>query len=477
MDDQKQPQPTPNGLSPGQMWHTYQRYPYLLAKVVLFLLVVTALIFVMRSVEAVLFPLFASLLIAYLLDPAVDWFEERKVSRPVAISLFLFAGIVATALFALVLYPTVVRTASMIVDRLPALAEVIQTQTLPWLRERGVEVPQTLSDAFEEYGETVKNSLPNIAQKVSGWIGGVLSGAGGVLASLLNIVMIPIFTFYFLRDFDQMTAAIGKYLPTSRRDFLLDRTLKADEVVGAWFRGQVEVAGILAALYAVGLGGLFGWLGIGMLSGVAIGILTGLLNVIPYFGVLIGIVLSSLLVLIDWHGWAGPIGVVVVFSVVQVLEGYVITPKIVGEKVGLSPVTVIIVLLLGSELFGLLGVLLAIPVAGVVRVLLPDILAVYTSSPFFTGKLPYELDSQDDPTPSAGATDAQHQTSKTTSPAATDAPAPEPASPEDVAAKAAVAEADAHDTPPTDPEHAKNAQTEENSADVGSENAEDDSMS
>ncbi len=379
------------GLSPAQLWHYYHRYPFLLAKACLFGLAIGALFFVMRSVEAVLFPLLASLLVAYLLDPAVDWFEERKISRTVAISIFMVAGLVTSALFILVLYPTVVRTAAKIVDRLPLLAEVLQSQTLPWLRERGVEIPPTFSLAFDEYGATLQEHLPNLVQKITGWVGGIVTGAGGVVASLLNIVMIPLFTFYFLRDFDLMTAALRQYIPLGRREVLLDRVQKSDVVVGAWFRGQVEVAGILAGLYAAGLGGFFGFLGIGSVTGIAIGVLTGLLNIVPYFGVLIGLILSTLLVLIDWHGWIGPIGVAIVFTIVQILEGYVITPKIVGEKVGLSPVTVIIVLLLGGELFGLTGVLLAIPVAGVIRVLLPDILAVYTASPFYTGNLPYEL--------------------------------------------------------------------------------------
>jgi predicted PurR-regulated permease PerM len=396
--------PTKNGtgLSAAQLWHYYHRYPFLLAKACLFALVIGGLFFVMRSVEAVLFPLLASLLVAYLLDPAVDWFEERKVSRTVAISIFMVAGVVTSALFVLVLYPTVVRTAAKIVDRLPLLAEVLQSQTLPWLRERGIEIPPTLSLAFDEYGATLQENLPNLVQKITGWVGGIVAGAGGVVASLLNIVMIPLFTFYFLRDFDLMTASLREYIPLGRREVLLDRVQKSDVVIGAWFRGQVEVAGILAGLYAAGLGGLFGFLGIGSVTGIAIGVLTGLLNIVPYFGVLIGIILSTLLVLIDWHGWMGPIGVAIVFTIVQILEGYVITPKIVGEKVGLSPVTVIIVLLLGGELFGLTGVLLAIPVAGVIRVLLPDMLGVYTASPFYTGKLPYDLVTEE--TPAIGST-------------------------------------------------------------------------
>ena len=391
------PQKSGTGLSAAQLWHHYHRYPFLLAKACLFALVIGAMFFLMRSVENVLFPLLASLLIAYLLDPAVDWFEERKVSRTVAISIFMVAGLVTSALFILVLYPTVVRTAAKIMDRLPLLAEVLQSQTLPWLRERGIEIPPTLSLAFDEYGATLQENLPSLVQKATGWFGGMVTGAGSVVASLLNIVMIPLFTFYFLRDFDRMTAALSEYIPAKKRDVLLDRVHKSDVVVGAWFRGQVEVAGILAVLYATGLGGLFGFLGIGSVTGIAIGVLTGMLNIVPYFGVLIGIILSTLLVLIDWHGWAGPIGVAVVFGVVQMLEGYVITPKIVGEKVGLSPVTVIIVLLLGGELFGLTGVLLAIPVAGVIRVLLPDILEMYSSSPFFTGNLPYDLVTSDAP--------------------------------------------------------------------------------
>jgi len=121
---------------------------------------------------------------------------------------------------------------------------------------------------------------------------------------------------------------------------------------------------------------------------VALGVLSGLLNIIPYVGFAVGFVLSVLVVLIEWSGWGAFIGVVAVFAIVQGLEGYLITPKIVGEKVGLSPVTVIIVLLVGGELAGLMGVLLAIPVAGAVKVILPDIAHRYRRSSYYTGNNP-----------------------------------------------------------------------------------------
>jgi predicted PurR-regulated permease PerM len=197
-----------------------------------------------------------------------------------------------------------------------------------------------------------------------------------------------VLTFFFLRDFDRMRLAAVEYLPAHNRDWWLERIAQMNVVVGAWFRGQVEVAAILSLLYAVGLGVVFGIAGIGVISGVAIGLLSGLLNIIPYFGFLIGIVLSVLLAVLDWHGLGPLIGVIVVFAVVQGLEGYVVTPRVVGEKVGLPPVVVIITLLIGGQVLGLLGVLLAIPIAGVIRVLVPDAIGWYRRSDLYTGAIP-----------------------------------------------------------------------------------------
>ncbi len=382
-----------SGMNPTQMWHYFRRYPYILAKVALWALAIGALFFIVRSVEAVLFPVAVSMLIAYLLDPTVDWFEERGVSRTITIILLITAGLVFAALFVLVLYPTIARQVANVVEKLPQLVVLFEDKLLPWAEtELGLEIPDTASAAMAEYGDTVRQQLPTVAERISQWAGGLLAKTGPILASLLNIVMIPIFTFYFLRDFDSMRLSTVEFIPEGGRDAILERVRRADDVVGAWFRGQVEVAGILAVLYSIGLGITFGFSGSGVLTGIAIGVVTGLLNIIPYFGVLIGVVLSSLIVILDWSGWGPPLGVAAVFIIVQTLEGYIITPKIVGEKVGLSPVVVIIVLLLGGELFGLLGVLLAIPIAGVVRVLLPDIIERYKATPFYTGELLYDLE-------------------------------------------------------------------------------------
>ena len=379
-------EPHPSGLTEAQIWNRYTRYPHLLAKLVIFLLVLGAIYTAFRAVENVLVPILVSLFIAYLLDPAVDVLEARGISRTRAILAFIAAGAMGTASFLLFLYPTIAHQLGGLVEGLPRLVEVVQHDVLPWAEVNlGVRVPDSVSATIAEYGVTLKAQLPTLTRAIGNGLLELWARTGAIAASLINLVMIPVFTFYFLRDFDRLRLGLVEYIPTANRDFTLERIRRMDEVVGAWFRGQVEVAVLLAILYAAGLAIVFGVAGVGVTAGIAVGLLAGLLNVIPYFGFVIGFVASVLLVLLDWSGPGPLIAVAAVFAIIQLLEGYVITPRIVGEKVGLSPVTVIIALLVGGEILGLLGILLALPIAGIIRVLWPDVVDWYKSSTFYTG--------------------------------------------------------------------------------------------
>lgn len=404
----------PSGLPPEVVWHRYTRYPFILARVATVAAGFFAVLWVLTAVDAVLFPVFLSLLLAYLLDPAVDWFEARGYSRTTGIALFIGIGAVGVTLFLVFLYPTIQHLIETVVEGVPRLIDILETQAVPWLEDlTGSNVPASWAALFEEYRGSLQAQLPGVLQRVARGVGDIWVRTGDVISGALNLVMIPIFTFYFLRDFDRMRLSLVDYLPQHNRDWLLTRFQRMDEVVGAWFRGQVEVALILAALYAIGLAITFGLSGIGISTGIAIGLVSGLLNIIPYFGFAVGFGLSVLICVIDWEPW-GLLGVLITFGIVQGLEGYVITPRIVGEKVGLSPVVVIIALLVGSELLGLLGVLLALPVAGIIRVLLPDVLAQYRQSTFYTGEL-----ALDEPLPAGPP--------PPTSPPTEAAPRPEPA--------------------------------------------------
>lgn len=379
-------EPHPSGLSPAELWNRYQRYPSVLAKLLTFTFIVAIVYVLFSAVEAVLVPVLTALLIAYLLDPLVDWFEERGWSRSSTILGLLAVGAGGIMAFLLFLYPTVSHQAHIVANGFPSLVQRLETDLLPWAASTfNFDVPDSWSAALSTYGDTLQAQVPSLTRAASGAFGQVWMRVTILLASAINIVMIPVFTFYFLRDFDRMRLAVVDYLPEANRELILDRIVKMDEVVGAWFRGQVEVALILAGLYAVGLGAVFGWSGIGVGAGLAIGLLAGVLNIVPYFGFVIGFTLSVLMVLLDWSGIGPLIAVLAVFGVVQGLEGYVITPRIVGEKVGLRPVTVIIALLLGGEILGLVGILLALPIAGIIRVLWPDVVRWYKSSTVYLG--------------------------------------------------------------------------------------------
>lgn len=383
-------------LTQAQFWHYYQRYPYLLAKVALWAGILGVIYWLSANVQSVLFPVLASFTIAYLLDPAVDWLEEicdrvpafkrTHASRTLAITVFMTIILLCLVGFILVLYPALADQFTNLVKRAPDLVILAQNNLLPWIEKTtGYVMPANVAEAMTEYGGAIREQIPAVMKRISSITADLLTQTGAVVASILNLVMIPVFSFYFLRDFDVYKERLHEFVPVSRREFYLTRISMMDEVVGAWFRGQVTVALILAVLYSIGLAIVFQIAGIGIGSGIAIGVLSGVLNIIPYFGFLIGIILSLLMVILDWGGIGPVIGVVIVFSIVQGLEGWVITPKIVGDKVGLSPVMVIIVLLLGGELFGLVGVLLALPVAGMIRAMMPDIVAYYRRTPFYSG--------------------------------------------------------------------------------------------
>ncbi len=344
------------------------------------------LYFILQALEGILFPLAFSMILAYLLDPLIDKLEARRIPRSVGILLCLSVGLLAIFIFSVGFYPTIVREAGRVVEKFPGFVNTLETRTVPFLEQTfGLTLPPTVSAAFQQYGSGLGDMLPSILNRASSWLATAALKTGSVISSILNLVLIPVFTFYFLRDFDVMKSKAVVFLPEYRRAFFLDRLQSMDAVVGRWFRGQIEVAGILALLYAIGLGFVFGFSGIDARSGAAIGLLTGLLNIVPYLGAVTGFTLSLLVILIEWSGFGSLVGLVSVFVVVQVLEGYVITPRIVGEKVGLGPVAVLIVILTGGQLFGIPGVLLAIPVTAALKVVFPDILDWYKSTSFYRG--------------------------------------------------------------------------------------------
>jgi len=360
--------PQSSDLSLGPRWATHGRYPFLLAK----LLLVGAILLLgwrlFAYVGTVLQPVLVSLLIAYVLDPLIDKFEARRINRSLAILFVVICVLFAVSLFALVIVPTFVEQVHGVIERLPTWLERFHDSTAALAEEY-------FGYSLEEANLVMRRALTSVQAAALQH----LSGAGGSARTVFNALLVPVFVFYFLRDFDTLKLKPLALVPPRWRDFVISRARIVDVAVGRWVRGQIEVASVLAALYGLGLGL------VGIKLGVVIGIMAGLLNFIPYVGTATGLALSLLMVLLEFGGWQQLLGVALVFVVVNALDAYLITPRLVGAKVGLSPVLIIIALIVGGAMFGFLGLVIAVPITAAAVVLLEDVGRFVRTTPFWTG--------------------------------------------------------------------------------------------
>ncbi|MEP7042663.1 MAG: AI-2E family transporter [Dokdonella sp.] len=322
----------------------------------------------------VLMPFVAAALFAYLLDPVVDRLEPR-IGRGLAVSLVFLVVLVVVVAIVLVLVPFIEHQISNFLTQLPIWVDWFQTRATPWLQARFGISPdildtQKIIDALQanwkEAGGFAANALGRVSKSglaVVGW--------------LLNLVMIPVVAFYLLRDWDVLVARLRVLIPRSVEPVVMRLARESDDVLGAFLRGQLSVMVALGVFYGVSL-----WL-VGVSVGPLIGMVAGLISFVPYLGAITGIVMGVIAALVQYQDWFHVLLVLGVFAIGQSLEGYVLVPRLVGEKIGLHPVAVIFAVLAGGELFGFLGVLLALPVASVVMVLLRYLHERYTESELY----------------------------------------------------------------------------------------------
>lgn len=343
---------------------------------------VIALGYVIHSLRAVLTPIFLAFLIAYVLDPIVDRLQRWKIPRALGIIAVLLAALGGVLLFFTLVVPSLAVDIAAFVRELPRHISALITRVEPLLARYGVPVPHTLAEAAEalqgRVDEIAGNVLSPIGNAAFWLIGGTVSVLGAAAAALL----VPIMAFYLLYDFDRLIGGIRDLLPVRWREPVSEAAKEVDTVLGQFMRGQVVVMGILAVLY----GGAYWALGIRL--AIPIGIMAGLLNFIPYVGSAFALVAGLLMSLLGGLHWGQIIGVVASYAVVQSLEGFVITPKIVGKTVGLSDIWVLISLFVAGEIFGFLGVLLAVPAAAVAKIFIVRAVRYYKSTPLYLESAP-----------------------------------------------------------------------------------------
>jgi predicted PurR-regulated permease PerM len=307
----------------------------------------------------VLTPFVAAALLAYMGDPLADRMQKLKMPRSLAVAAVFLLTFLILGLLVLLVGPLIRTQVGALFDALPEIARQVEQVWLPnilgWLDiEAGDDVG--FAPFLAKYGEMFGS-----------WSGKVLlsvSKSGGALAAaVLSLFLVPIITFYMLRDWDTIMAHLGALVPDSQRETIFKLARESDEVLSAFLRGQILVMLALGFIYSLGLSL------VGLKFAIAIGVVSGLVSFVPYLGFVFGIGLAGLTVALEPNPLWQMIGVVATFSIAQFIEGSLLTPKLVGTRIGLHPVIVIFAVAAGGQLFGFFGILLALPAAAVLSVL------------------------------------------------------------------------------------------------------------
>ncbi len=308
----------------------------------------------------VLTPFVAAALLAYMGDPLADRLQQLKMPRTLAVVTVFLITFLVLALLLLLLGPLVRTQVGALFEALPSIANEIEQVWLPTLlRWMNVESGDNVGiGAF----------LARYSDMVGSWSGTILvsvgKSGGALAAAVLSLFLIPILTFYMLRDWDIIMLHLGALIPDSQRETVFELARETDSVLSAFLRGQVLVMAALAIIYSAGLGL------VGLKFAIAIGVVSGLVSFVPYLGFVFGITLAGLTVALEPNPFWQIIGVVATFTVAQLIEGSFLTPKLVGDRIGLHPVVVIFAVVAGGQLFGFFGILLALPAAAVLSVLI-----------------------------------------------------------------------------------------------------------
>lgn len=330
---------------------------------------------VFYQLSPVLMPFFIAALLAYLGDPLVDKLETWKLSRTASVTVVFAVLFIGLSIMLLVMLPLLSAQVAKLFTNLPGYLTTTQTLIEPWLVKAGLP-----TDVFNF--QTLKQALSSYWSEMGQMAGGVFSymtRSGMVLLQWVgNLVLIPVLTFYLLRDWDLLVARFRELLPRRYSGKFIQMSLECDDMLAGFIRGQLMVMLALAIIYTVGLSI------IGLELALLLGVIAGVVSFVPYLGLIVGIALSGLAAFFQFGEWLPVVYVAIVFSVAQMIEGMVLTPRFVGERIGLHPVAVIFAVLAGGQLFGFTGVLLALPVAAVVMVLLRHAHERYISSHLYS---------------------------------------------------------------------------------------------
>lgn len=327
-------------------------------------------------ISSILLPFVAAFLVAYFLDPVVDKIEEWGTPRGLATFIITLVFFVILGTLSILIVPILTQQLLDFAKKLPTYIAIFNEQIIPLVETYLKGISPELIAKGKEVASSVSGSFLELAVTL---VSNVWQSSLAVLNLLSLIFITPIVAFYILRDWDRILAHIDRYLPKKYAKDIRQQCKLMDQTLSAYIRGQTNVCLFLGVFYAVGLSMM------GLEFGLLVGFSTGVLSFIPYVGILFGMLASLLIAFFQFGDLMHIALVVAIFVVGQVLEGGLITPSLIGDKVGLHPVWIIFGMLAGAALFGFTGILLAIPVTAVIGVLIRFMLTNYQKSDLFLG--------------------------------------------------------------------------------------------
>lgn len=334
--------------------------------------VVTALLLYFLS--PILTPFVAAAILAYICTPLVQRLSAWKMPRTLAVALVMGGILLLSCLLLLIMLPLLEKEISLLVARLPDWIEIARLRLLPQLQQwLGVSLEWD-SQALKALLISHWQSAGGVAGKLLPWLG---SSGGAIIGLMVNLLLIPVAMFYLLRDWNVLVAQLDELLPRHWHDKITTIVAEVDCVLAEFLRGQVSVMLLMSTYYVVAL-----WLA-GLEFALPIGIVAGMLVFVPYLGMIIGLSLATLAAVMQFHGFSSVLLVWAAFGAGQLIEGMVVTPMLVGDRIGLHPLAVIFALLAFGQVFGFFGLLLALPMSAILLVALRHGKAWYLSSAMY----------------------------------------------------------------------------------------------
>jgi predicted PurR-regulated permease PerM len=328
-------------------------------------------------VRPVIAPLVISILLAYVFNPVVDWLEGVLISRLFAVILLSFLIIGVLVVIGVFLVPLFADQLALTFQRIPLALNKLTAQIDPLLIRLRADYPLFFKQFFGPSVASVKKEIPLLATPTIMLFSAGVTDLFSTFLGALKLLFVPVFTFYLLYDSPTIGQKIYEAIPHRRKLFFTERFYEINQAFNRFMHGQLLIAFIYAVIYSVGLTLL------NIQVGLFVGVIAGLANLVPYLGTLVGLFFAIILSTLDGFSWLRILSILGVFGFAQALDATVLTPKILGNKVGLHPLVMMIGIIAFGKLFGLLGIAVAVPAMATIAVFARAFYREYLASDFY----------------------------------------------------------------------------------------------